>query len=155
VPIVVDGDGIFAAAWSAEGAAPLVRSRGLPTVVTPHDGEFGLLAGSPPGSDRIASARSLAVDLDCTVLLKGPTTVVAGPAGPTLVVDHGDERLATAGSGDVLAGIVGSLLAVGVAAERAAAAAAWLHADAARRGMRRGLLAGDLVELLPDALAAL
>jgi hydroxyethylthiazole kinase-like uncharacterized protein yjeF len=155
VPIVVDGDGIFAAAWSAEGAAPLVRSRGLPTVVTPHDGEFGLLAGSPPGADRIASARSLAADLDCTVLLKGPTSVVAGPDGPTLVVDHGDERLATAGSGDVLAGIVGSLLAVGVAAERAAAAAAWLHADAARRGMRRGLLAGDLVELLPDALAAL
>ena len=155
VPVVIDGDGIFAAAWSADGAGPLVRSRGLPTVVTPHDGEYALLTGSPPGADRVEAARSLAVDLDCTVLLKGPTTVVAGPDGPTFVVDHGDERLATAGSGDVLAGMVGSLLAAGVQAERAAAAAAWLHADAARRGRHRGLLAGDLIDLLPDALAAL
>jgi hypothetical protein len=59
------------------------------------------------------------------------------PSGPTLVVDHGDQRLATAGSGDVLAGMVGSLLAAGVRADRAAAAAAWLHADAARRGPAR------------------
>ena len=155
VPIVIDGDGIFATAWSADGPGPLVRSRGLPTVVTPHDGEYALLTGSAPGADRVQAARSLADDLDCTVLLKGPTTVIAGPDGPTLVVDHGDERLATAGSGDVLAGMVGSLLSANVPAERAAAAAAWLHADAARRAGRRGLLAGDLIDLLPEALAAL
>ena len=155
VPIVIDGDGIFAAAWSADGAGPLLRSRGLATVVTPHDGEFALLTGSMPGPDRIVAARSLAADLDCAVLLKGPTTVVALPDRPTLVVDHGDERLATAGSGDVLAGMIGSLLAAGVPPERAAAGAAWLHADAARRGRRRGLLAGDLIDLLPDALAVL
>lgn len=155
VPIVIDGDGIFAAAWSADGAAPLLRSRGLPTVVTPHDGEFALLAGSAPGADRVAAARRLAGDFDCTVLLKGPTTVVADPDGPTLVVDHGDQRLATAGSGDVLAGMVGALLAAGVPAVRAAAGAAWLHADAARRGPARGLLAGDLVDLIPGALESL
>ncbi len=71
------------------------------------------------------------------------------------MVDHGDERLATAGSGDVLSGMIGALLAGGVAPERAAAAAAWLHADAARRGPRRGLLAGDIVDLIPSALGVL
>ena len=90
-----------------------------------------------------------------TVLLKGPATVVANAGGDVLVVDHGDERLATAGSGDVLAGMIGALLAAGVAAERAAASAAWLHADAARRGPRRGLLAGDIVESIPATLEAL
>ncbi len=154
VPVVVDGDGIFAAAWSADGAAPLITARGLPTVITPHDGEYALLEGSAPGEDRVASARSLATKLGCTVLLKGPTTVVATPSGPVLVVDHGDERLATAGSGDVLAGMIAALLAAGLPPDRAAAAAAWVHADAARRGRRRGLLAGDIVDLIPTALSA-
>jgi NAD(P)H-hydrate epimerase len=154
VPVVVDGDGIFAAAWSADGAAPLMRARGLPTVITPHDGEFALLEGSAPGEDRVAAARSLAEKLDCTVLLKGPTTVVATASGSVLVVDHGDERLATAGSGDVLAGMIAALLAAEVRPDRAAAAAAWVHADAARRGARRGLLAGDIVDLIPTALSA-
>ncbi len=155
LPVVVDGDAIFAAAWSADGAAPLLRPRGRPTVITPHDGEFSLLAGHPPGADRVAATRELAADLDATVLLKGPTTVVATPGGEVLVVDHGDERLATAGSGDVLAGMIATLLAAGVVPQRAAAGAAWLHADAARRGPRRGLLAGDIVELIPMALGAL
>ena len=155
LPVVIDGDGIFAAAWSADGAAPLLRPRGRPTVITPHDGEYALLAGRPPGADRVAAARELARELDVTVLLKGPATVVANAGGDVLVVDHGDERLATAGSGDVLAGMIGALLAAGVAAERAAATAAWLHADAAGRGPRRGLLAGDIVELIPATLEAL
>ena len=155
VPVVIDGDGIFAVAWSADGAAPLLRPRGRPTVITPHDGEFALLVGHPPGADRVAAACALAVDLDVVVLLKGPATVVATPRGEVLVVDHGDERLATAGSGDVLSGMIGALLAGGVAPERAAAAAAWLHADAARRGPRRGLLAGDIVDLIPSALGVL
>ena len=154
VPVVIDGDGIFAAAWSADGAAPLLRSRGLSTVVTPHDGEYALLRGVAPGPDRVGAARDLATDLHCTVLLKGPTTVIAGPDGTTFVVDHGDERLATAGSGDVLAGMIGALLAAGVGPERAAAAAAWLHAEAASLGPRRGLLAGDIVDLIPAALSS-
>jgi NAD(P)H-hydrate epimerase len=154
VPVVIDGDGIFAAAWSADGAAPLLQTRGLATVVTPHDGEYALLRGAPPGADRIAAARELAEQLRCTVLLKGPTTVVAGPDGPTFVIDHGDERLATAGSGDVLAGMIGALLAAGVSPERAGAAAAWLHAEAASLGPERGLLAGDVVDLIPTALSS-
>ena len=155
LPVVLEGDGILAAAWRAEGAGPQLRPRGRPTVITPHDGEFSLLAGHTPGTDRVAAARSLAADLDVVVLLKGPSTVVAAPGGAVLVVDHGDERLATAGSGDVLAGMIGALLASGVAPERAAAGAAWLHADAALRGPRRGLLAGDIVDLIPSAIEAL
>ena len=154
VPVVIDGDGIFAAAWSADGAAPLLQSRGLATVVTPHDGEYSLLRGAPPRADRIAATRELADQLRCTVLLKGPTTVVAGPVGPTYVIDHGDERLATAGSGDVLAGMIGALLAADVSPERAAAAAAWLHAEAGALGPERGLLAGDIVDLIPAALSS-
>jgi NAD(P)H-hydrate epimerase len=157
VPVVIDGDAIFASAWSADGPGPLLRERTLPTVVTPHDGEFALLRGSPPGADRVAATRALADDLGCVVLLKGPTTVVAEPrrdrTGTAYLVDHGDERLATAGSGDVLAGMIGAALAAGVDPARAAAAAAWLHADASRRGPSRGLLAGDIVDLIPLALA--
>ena len=155
LPVVVDGDGIFAAAWSADGAGPLLRQRGRPTVITPHDGEFALLAGHAPGADRVADARALAADLQVVVLLKGPTTVVAAPRGDVFVIDHGDERLATAGSGDVLAGMIGALLAAGLDPERAAASAAWLHADAALRGPRRGLLAGDVVDLIPSAIESL
>ncbi len=155
LPVVIDGDGIFAATWSADGAAPLLRPRGRPTVITPHDGEFALLTGHRPGADRVAATRALAADLDVVVLLKGPVTVVATPRGEALLVDHGDERLATAGSGDVLSGMIATLLASGVAPGRAGAAAAWLHADAARRGPRRGLLAGDIIELIPSALGSL
>ena len=155
LPVVIDGDAIFAVAWSADGPGPIISSRSRPTVLTPHDGEFALLAGHMPGADRVASTRELAARLDAVVLLKGRTTVVASPMGEVLVVDNGDERLATAGSGDVLAGMIAALLAGGAAPERAAAGAAWLHADAARRGARLGLLAGDIVELIPTALGAL
>ena len=95
------------------------------------------------------------MELDCTVLLKGPATIVVGPDGAALVIAAGDERLATAGSGDVLAGMIAALLATGMDPRRAAASAAWLHGDAARRGPARGLLAGDLVDLLPVTLGAL
>ncbi len=155
VPVVVDGDALFAAAWSGDGAGPLLRNRELPTVLTPHDGEFGLLTGERPGDDRIASVRAAVTEFDATVLLKGPTTVVAAPGGRVLLVDRGDQRLATAGSGDVLAGLVGALLAAGVEPARAAAAGAWLHAAAAGLGPAEGLLAGDIVELIPQAIEAL
>ena len=126
------GDGLFAMAWDPHGAAPLLRRREWPTVLTPHDGEYGLLAGHRPHADRFAAVRQLAADLDATVLLKGPTTIVATPAGEVLVVASGDARLATAGTGDVLSGIVGALLAAGIDPFRAAAAGAWIHGEASR-----------------------
>lgn len=154
-PVVIDGDGLFALAWGAEGAASFLRSRPGPTVLTPHDGEFALLTGRRPGNDRIASARELAAQTGAVVLLKGSATVVAEPGGAVLVVTAGDERLATAGTGDVLAGIIGSLLSLGVAPFEAAAAGAWIHGQAARRGPRRGFVASDLPHLIPAVLETL
>ena len=93
-----------------DGAAALLRRRTVATVLTPHDGEYQLLTGERPQPDRIAAARALAAQTDCVVLLKGPATVVAHPDGNVLVSTTGDQRLATAGSGDVLSGIIGALL---------------------------------------------
>jgi len=150
VPVVVDGDGLFAMAWNADGAAALLRRRQRPTVLTPHDGEYALLSGSSPRADRLAAARRLAADTGAVVLLKGPATVVADPSGATLVVTTGDERLATAGTGDVLSGVIGALLAQGTNALFAAAAGAWLHGRAARLAPERGMVAGDIADHLPQ-----
>jgi NAD(P)H-hydrate epimerase len=155
VPAVIDGDGLFAMAWNAEGAGALLRRRTRPTVLTPHDGEYTLLTGAAPAVDRFVAARRLASDTGCVVLLKGPATVVADPAGRVLVVTAGDERLATAGTGDVLAGIIGGLLAQGADAFHAAAAGAWLHGMAARRAAPFGLVAGDIADHLPEVLEGL
>jgi NAD(P)H-hydrate epimerase len=161
VPMVIDGDGLMALEIGPDGEptdavtiAALV-AREHPTVLTPHDAEFSRLVGCPVDADRFAATRALASRTGCVVLLKGPTTVVSDPLGDVLVVDHGDERLATAGSGDVLAGVIGSLLACGVEGSRAAAAGAWIHSEAGRRGPAAGLLAGDLVDRLPDVMADL
>jgi NAD(P)H-hydrate epimerase len=149
VPVVIDGDGLFAMAWNVDDAAKLLRRRSTPTVLTPHDGEYALLTGAKPTSDRFAEARRLAVASNSVVLLKGSTTVVAEPLGCVLVVTTGDARLATAGSGDVLAGIIGALLAAGVPAFHAAAAGAWLHGEAANRAPAYGLIASDIADRLP------
>ncbi len=155
IPTVVDGDGLFALAWSNDGVAPVLRDREAPTVLTPHDGEFALLAGAKVGVDRIMETRLLAFELGVVVLLKGPATVIADPEGQVLVVTAGDDRLATAGTGDVLSGIIGALLAQGLGACHAAAAGAWIHGRAGRLGSRRGLLAGDLLPLIPQVLETL
>jgi ADP-dependent NAD(P)H-hydrate dehydratase / NAD(P)H-hydrate epimerase len=148
VPVLVDGDGLTAL---GEGAAGLVQRS---TVLTPHDGEFARLAGEPPGPDRIAAAAGLAQRLGGFVLLKGSTTAVAAPDTGVFLVTAGGPRLATAGTGDVLSGAIGGLLASGLAPGVAAAAGAHLHGRAARLGPARGLVAGDLPDLLPAALAA-
>jgi NAD(P)H-hydrate epimerase len=155
VPTVIDGDGLFALAWGDGSPAEVIGARRAPTVLTPHDGEHALLCGAPPGPDRLDAARHLAASCRAVVVLKGPCTVVADPTGGVLVVRAGDARLATAGTGDVLAGIIGALLARGMPAGRAGAAGAWLHGQAARRGPRVGLVAGDLPDLLPGVLERL
>jgi ADP-dependent NAD(P)H-hydrate dehydratase / NAD(P)H-hydrate epimerase len=155
LPMVLDGDGLFALGWSSEGATALLRRRSVPTVLTPHDGEYALLSGSQPGADRMVAARRLAADSGCTVLLKGAATIVADPDGEALVVTAGDARLATAGTGDVLSGIIGALLAGGMRPLHAAAAGAWVHGQAGRRGKRHGLVASDLPDLIPAVLEEL
>lgn len=150
LPVVVDGDGLVAL---GRDACSVLRSRGAATILTPHDGEHEALTGARPGADRIGAARTLAADSGAVVLLKGPTTVVAGPDGIVHLVTAGDARLATAGTGDVLSGVIGALLSRGLPAAEAAAAGAWLHGRAASLGPRQGVIAGDLVDLLPRAIA--
>jgi hydroxyethylthiazole kinase-like uncharacterized protein yjeF len=148
LPVLVDADALTMLA--AEPA--LVRDRAAPTVLTPHDREFARFGGEV-GVDRIGAARRLAADLGCVLLLKGDATVVADADGTTFVNGTGTPWLATAGTGDVLAGIGGALLAAGLPAVEAAAVAAHLHGRAGQLAARRGpLLAGDLVRRLPDAI---
>ena len=149
-PVVVDADGLNALA--GEAAAVLGERRG-PTVLTPHDGEFERLAGAEVGADRIGEARALAAATGAVVLLKGSTTVVARPDGRVLLAAAGGPQLATAGTGDVLSGIVGAFLAQGVDAWRAAAWAAHAHGAASRLGLGHGLVAGDLPDLVAQWLS--
>lgn len=127
LPVIVDADALTVLAHHRDW----VRGRSAPTVLTPHAGEFARLAGEPPGDDRVGATRSLAADLGVTILLKGNVTVVADPAGPVYLNPAGQSWAATAGSGDVLSGMIGALLAAGLPAAEAAAAAAFVHARAA------------------------
>ncbi len=139
--LVLDGGALDAVAADPS----ILRGRTVPAVLTPHDGELRrLLRGRAPGADRIDTVRRLAADLGAVVLAKGPTTVAAHPDGRVLVSAAGDRRLASAGTGDVLAGLVGAGLAGGLEPLAAAGLAAELHGRAARLGLHRGFVAGDL-----------
>ncbi len=127
LPVIVDADALTILAAHPD----LVVNRGAPTVLTPHAGEFERLAGSPPGDDRVAATRRLADQFGATVLLKGNVTVTAEPGGPVYLNPAGQAWAATAGSGDVLSGVIGALLAAGLPTGEAAAAAAFVHARAA------------------------
>ena len=154
VPVIVDADGLFALG-DADAVAEVVAARRHPTVLTPHEGEFAALAGDRPRPDRMGSVRALARHTGATVLLKGSTTVVAAPDGRVLLENEGDARLATAGTGDVLSGVVVASLAQGLDGLEAAAGAAFLHATAGHLGWPRGLVAGDLLDLLAPARSRL
>ncbi len=149
-PVVVDAGGL-----DPRVLERVQRSRpeyAEPPILTPHEGEFERLTGSKLGPDRIRAVRRTAATLECIVLLKGPTTVIAHPDGRVLLSLAGDERLATAGSGDVLAGVIGAGLAGGLAPWMAAGLGAELHGRAAARGRAIGCMASDLPGLIADYL---
>ena len=127
VPVIVDADALTILAAHPE----LVADRAAPTVLTPHAGEFARLAGHPPGDDRVGATRRLAEKFGATVLLKGNVTVIAEPSGETYLNRADGSWAATAGSGDVLSGVIGALLASGLPTGEAAAMAAFVHARAA------------------------
>ncbi len=116
VPMVLDADGLNALRGDLSPLRVRHTKLSAPTVLTPHDGEYTRLVGEPPGDDRIAAARRLAAASDAVVLLKGPATVIAEPgsAGRVAVNPTGGPWLATAGTGDVLSGIIGAFLARGM-----------------------------------------
>lgn len=125
---------------------------GRPVVLTPHEGEFERLTGRRVGPDRIGAVRQAAAELAAVVLLKGPATVIAAPDGRVRIVTSGDQRLATAGTGDVLSGVIGSALAAGLEPFEAAALGAHLHGRAVRRTGRSVIVASDLLDHLSDGL---
>jgi len=146
-PVVVDADGLYALGSGAEAAEALADTAG-PVVLTPHEGEFERLTGARLGADHIGAARRAAAELGVVVLLKGPTTVVAEPSGEVRLATRGSPRLATAGTGDVLSGVVGAFCARGLPPLLGAALAAHVHGAAAALGPPQGMVAGDLPDLV-------
>ena len=147
VPVVVDADGLFE-------LEPVKRS--APLVLTPHAGELARLLDTDSGwvdAHRLEAARAAAERFQAVVLLKGTDTIVASPGTGAIVSDFGPPALATAGTGDVLTGVVAAFLAKGVEPQLAAAAAAVAHGRAAQLAPHgAGLVASDLLGLLPAAL---
>jgi NAD(P)H-hydrate epimerase len=152
VPVVVDADGLTALGRVGDDHSLQARSR---VVLTPHDGEYARLTGSDPGPDRIAAARALAAASGAVTLLKGPTTAVAHPDGRVRLATAGTTALATAGTGDVLSGVIGALVARGTDPLEAAALAAHVHGRAGALAYGEGTVAGDLPDLVADVLATL
>ncbi|MFC5992709.1 NAD(P)H-hydrate dehydratase [Pseudonocardia hispaniensis] len=152
VPLCIDADAITLLSRHED----LRRAvRGRPVLLTPHAGEFARLCGDV-GTDRIAAVRRAAADLDVTVLLKGNATVVAAPDGRVLVHASPESWAATAGSGDVLSGIVGALLAAGREPCWAGAAATFLHGRAAVLAARGAPAPASMIqEAIPAAIRAL
>lgn len=149
--MVVDADGLTVfEPWPRELFALLDRD----DVLTPHEGEFKRLFPGLLDKGRETAAREAARRAGAVVVLKGPVTVIAAPDGRLALNDNGVPWLATAGTGDVLAGMIGGLVAQRMDSFDAARAAVWMHAEAAR-AFGPGLIAEDLPERLPAVLAAL
>lgn len=158
VPVVLDADALTVLAGRTD---ELTRSA-TPLILTPHPGEFATLFGMPTEqvqSDRIAAAREAASRTESTIVLKGAHTVVTHPGARARINPTGNPGMATAGSGDVLAGLLTALVGQGMAPMDAASIAVYVHGLAgdfvAARKTEAGLIATDLVEALPDALRAM
>lgn len=150
--VLLDADGITAWAGEADDLAARIAA---PTVLTPHDGEFRRLFPDldPVAIGKPAAARAAAARLGAVMLLKGGDTLVAAPDGRAVIAGNAPPTLATAGSGDVLSGLIGGLLARGMPAFEAAAAGAWIHGEAGRAA-GPSVLAEDLIARIGPVVEA-
>lgn len=151
VGAVIDADALTSFESDPASLFQLLNRR---NVMTPHAGEFARLFPDIPLDQPIDAAIAAAARAGCTVVLKGSMTIIADPSGKAIANTNAPGYLATAGSGDVLAGMIAGLLAQGEQPFSSAAAAVWMHGEAARR-LGRGLIAEDLPEALPRVLKAL
>ncbi|HEX6460071.1 MAG TPA: NAD(P)H-hydrate dehydratase [Thermoleophilaceae bacterium] len=157
-PLLIDADGLNAHA----GRLELLQERPGPTVLTPHAGELSRLLGTSSdevAAHRLACARGAAEQSGCVVVLKGDDSIVAAPGGPVAISPGATPALATAGTGDVLSGMIGAFLAKGLSAFEAAAAGVLAHARAGRVAAQRfgadHVIAGDVIDAIPDAMREL
>ncbi|MBT3389757.1 MAG: NAD(P)H-hydrate dehydratase [Chloroflexi bacterium] len=158
-PLIIDADGLKLLAKLPDWAARLPK----PAVLTPHPGEMSALTGLETAeiqADRLSIAERFAAEWGQVIVLKGAFTVIAAPDGRTMIIPVASSALARAGSGDVLAGLIAGLRAQGMEAFEAAAAGAWIHAQAGllaaeMQGNTATVLAGDLLNVLPDVLEQL
>lgn len=154
-PIVVDADGLNGLA----GDLAAIAQRRAPAILTPHPGEMSRLVGQSIEDiqrDRLAAARRLAEHVGAVAVLKGAGTIIANPDGRAHVNPTGNEGMASGGTGDVLTGLIGGLLAQGADIYQAAVAGVYVHGlagDLAAQPSSRAMIAGDLLEKVPDALA--
>jgi NAD(P)H-hydrate epimerase len=152
LPLVIDADAL----WHLGELPAWLADRGVPTILTPHAGEAARLLGMKRAeveARRILSATRLASATGAVVVLKGPSTITAGPDGAIAVNSTGGPALSTAGTGDVLTGIIAAFLAKGMEPFAAAAVATAVHGAAAHQaGRGDGTIAGDLIDVLPEVL---
>ena len=156
VPAVLDADALTLVAASPARLATALRRRNAPCVLTPHEGEFERVFGAVEvvarAKSKLEKARRAAAYAHAVVVLKGPDSVIAAPDGRAAINTTGSSALATAGSGDVLGGLIAGLLAQGMPAFEAVCEAVWLHGRAGEEG-GLGLIADDLPELVQHLLA--
>jgi NAD(P)H-hydrate epimerase len=155
IPLVIDADGVNALA----GAADILKKAKAPVVVTPHPAEMARLLGVSTDDvqkDRIGIASGLAEKYRVTVVLKGAGTVIASPHGEVFINTTGNPGMASGGMGDVLTGMIGSLLAQGYGPMQASCLAVYLHGLAgdlaAEEKGEAGMIAGDVIEKIPEAM---